>query len=179
MNKRLKRMVDRTLVYYVIIGVLNFILCTAIMFLLFNICGFSDHIAPLFNYVLGSVIWYLSCRYILFPGKQSSGKQIVRFLAEVIVVYLISYYIVAPLLSRVLLPIPKVRAFFSFGGEEEAMIRGNCEMSIGAAAYAILNYFGQRYFVFSKRYEIRELAEESAEAILREEETAEETRTEE
>ena len=170
MNKRLRRMVDRTLVYYVIIGVLNFILCTAIMFLLFNVCGFSDHIAPLFNYVLGSLIWYLACRYILFPAKQSSWKQIVRFVAEVLVVYVVSYYVIAPLLSRVLLPNPKVRAFFSFGGEEADMVKGNCEMTIGAAAYAILNYFGQRYYVFSKRYEIRELAEQSAIEILSAEE---------
>ncbi len=155
MNKeRLKRMVDRTLVYYVIIGILNFILCTAIMFLLFNVYGFSDHVAPLFNYGLGSLIWYLACRYILFRNKPRSWQQIVRFLLEVIVCYLISYYIVAPLLSRVLLPNPRVRRFFSFGGEEEDMIRGNCEMTIGTAAYAILNYFGQRYFVFSGRYEL-------------------------
>lgn len=157
MNERLKRMVDRTLIYYVIIGILNLIVCTAIMFLLFNVCGFSDHIAPLFNYGLGSVIWFLACRYILFRGKQNSWKQILRFIAEVIVCYLISYYVIAPLLAKVLLPIPQVRHFFSFGGEEEEMIRGNCEMSIGAAAYAILNYFGQRYFVFSKRFELPEI----------------------
>lgn len=161
-RQRLKRMVDRTLVYYVIIGVLNLILCTAIMFLLFNVCGFSDHIAPLFNYGLGSVIWYLACRYILFRGRQSSGKQILRFIIEVIVVYLISYYIIAPLGYRLIMHFQGVRRFFSFGGNEEEMIRGNCEMTIGAAAYAILNYFGQRYYVFSKRYELREAAEDAA-----------------
>ena len=57
MKEKFKHMVDRTLVYYVIIGILNFIICTAIMFLLFNVCGFSDHVAPLFNCGLGSVIW--------------------------------------------------------------------------------------------------------------------------
>ena len=57
MKEKFKHMVDRTLVYYVIIGILNFIVCTAIMFLLFNICGFSDHVAALFNYGLGSAIF--------------------------------------------------------------------------------------------------------------------------
>lgn len=163
MRRQLKRVVDRTLIYYVIIGILNFILCTAIMFLLFNVCGFSDHIAPLFNYGLGSLLWFLAGRYILFRGRQSTWQQVVRFLAEVIVCYLISYYIVAPLLSRVLLPLPRVRRFFSFGGEEEEMIRGNCEMTIGAISYAILNYFGQRYFVFSGRYEVRSKGRMTAE----------------
>lgn len=155
MNRKLKRLVDRTLVYYVIFGILNFIVCTAIMFLLFNVCGFSDHIAPLFNYGLGSIFWYFGCRYLLFRGEERSWQQIIRFLAEVVVLYLLCYYVIAPLLTPVLLRMPKVRAFFSFGGTEEEMVRGNCEMTIGAASYAILNYFGQRYFVFSSRFELR------------------------
>ena len=168
MSHRLKRMVDRTLIYYVIVGVTNFIVCTGIMFLLFNVCGFSDHVAPLFNYGLGSLFWFLAGRYILFRGRQSTWQQIGKFVLEVIVCYLISYYVVAPLLARVLLPIPRVRKAFSFGGEEEEMVRGNCEMTIGAISYAIFNYFGQRYFVFSGRYELRRkdryaLEEEAAE----------------
>ncbi len=153
MSAKIKKMVDRTLVYYLIVGVLNFLVCTGLMFLLFNLCGFSDHIAPLFNYALGSLIWYLSCRYLLFPGQSSTWQQILRFLAEVLVCYVLSYYVAAPLLSGVLLRSQSVRSFFSFGGEEYEMIVGNCEMTIGAIAYAIINYFGQRYFVFSDRFE--------------------------
>ena len=178
MNKRLKRMVDRTLFYYLIIGILNYIVCTGIMFVLFNLCGFSDHIAPLFNYGLGSVIWYLSCRYILFRGKQSSWQRIVRFIIEVIVCYLISYYVIAPLAARALLRIPSIRHFFSFGGSEEEMVRGNCEMAVGALAYAFLNYFGQRYFVFSGRFELRRqvalAAQEELDSLPDEEELSEE-----
>ena len=175
MSRRLKRMVDRTLVYYVIIGFLNFIVCTALMFLLFNVCGFSDHVAPLFNYGLGSLIWYLACRYILFRGRESTWQQIVRFLAEVLVCYLVSYYVAAPLLSKVLLRYHRVRRLFSFGGDSTEMIRGNCEMTVGVVVYAILNYFGQRYFVFSGRYEIhRKRRAPAAEDPLEEADEAEE-----
>lgn len=153
MSGKIKKVVDRTLVYYLIVGVLNFLICTGLMFLLFNVCGFSDHVAPLFNYGLGSLIWYLACRYLLFPGQGSTWQQILRFLAEVIVCYAISYYIVAPLLSDVLLKSRSVKDFFSFGGCEMDMIEGNCQMTIGAIAYAIINYFGQRYFVFTQRFE--------------------------
>lgn len=152
MKNKLRKIVDRTLICYVIIGVLNFLFCTALMFLLFNVCGFSDHIAPLFNYGLGSVIWYLSCKYIVFPGHESTWGQLLRFVLEVLVCYLLSYYVIAPLLGRVLLRFERVRRAFSFGGEEEEMISGNCQMTIGAISYAILNYFGQRYFVFSDRF---------------------------
>ena len=88
---KIKKLVDRTLVLYLIIGVLNFIVCTALMFLLFNLCGFSEHVAPLVNYGLGSLIWYLACRYILFPENRTTLRQLLRFALEVLVCYGLSY----------------------------------------------------------------------------------------
>lgn len=153
MSAAIKRMVDRTLLYYVIIGILNFVVCTALMFFLFNVCGFSDHTAPLVNYGLGSVIWYLACKCVLFPDQKTTLAQMFRFLVEVVVCYLLAYYLAAPLVSDALLRNHAVRTIFSFGGTEASMIEGNCEMTIGAIVYAIFNYFGQRYFVFSARFE--------------------------
>ncbi len=150
---RIKKLIDRTLAVYLVIGILNFIVCTALMFFLFNVCGFSEHIAPLVNYGLGSLIWYLACRYVLFPTHPTTLRQLFRFVVEVVVCYLLSYYVAAPLLSGAFLRTPKVREFFSFGGNSQEMISGNCEMTIGAVIYALLNYFGQRYFVFSDRFD--------------------------
>ncbi len=149
--KKIKKMVDRTLVYYLIVGVLNFIVCTGIMFMLFNMCGFSEHIAPVINYALGSLIWYIACRYLLFRGSETTWQSMLRFALEVLVCYVISYYIAAPLVSRWLLRYESVRDVFSFGGVDK--ITGNLEMTVGAIVYAIVNYFGQRYFVFSARFE--------------------------
>ena len=70
--EKLRKMFDRTLILYLVIGVLNFILCTGIMFLLFNVAGFSEHIAPVVNYGLGSLIWYLACRFVLFRGNKTT-----------------------------------------------------------------------------------------------------------
>lgn len=147
----IKKFVDKVLLRYVIIGILNFIFCTGLMFLLFNFCGFSEHLAPVVNYALGSLIWYLACRYILFRGQETTWQSALRFVVEVVACYLVSYYLVAPLLGNWILEHERVRNFFSFGGESK--ISGNCEMTIGAIVYAILNYFGQRYFVFSARFE--------------------------
>lgn len=150
---KLKKLVDRTLVLYLLVGVLNFILCTALMFFLFNVCGFSEHVAPLVNYGLGSLIWYLACRWWLFREQRTTLRQILRFLIDVLVCYALSYYLIAPLLSPLLLRSSAVENFFSFGGDTAEMVTGNCEMAIGSVAYAIINYFGQRYYVFSGRFE--------------------------
>ena len=149
--KKLSRIVDRTMVYYLIIGILNFIVCTGIMFLLFNLCGLSEHLAPLVNYGLGSVIWYLSCKYILFRDNMSTGQQLLRFIAEVIVCYVLTYYIISPLLAKLVLRSEKLLKLFSFGGQDN--IVGNCKMTIGSISYALINYFGQRFFVFNKHME--------------------------
>lgn len=149
--KKIRKMFDRTLILYLIIGVSNFIICTGLMFLLYNVAGFSEHTAPIVNYGLGSLIWYLACRFILFPGSKTTPRQLLRFLIDIVVCYLLSYYVVAPLCGHLVLKSKRMTRLFSFGGAEN--IKGNCEMSIGAIAYALLNYFGQRYYVFSNRME--------------------------
>ena len=102
---------------------------------------------------LGSIIWYLSCNYLLFPGHKTTSKQLLCFVLDIVVCYLLSYYLIGPYVSRLLLRSHSVTRFFSFGGTEN--IRGNCEMSVGSLSYALLNYFGQRYFVFSDRFAAR------------------------
>ena len=68
---KLKKMIDKTLALYLLVGVLNFIVCTGIMFLLYNVADVSKHFAPIVNYGLGSIIWYLSCNYLLSSGRMS------------------------------------------------------------------------------------------------------------
>lgn len=146
-----KKFVDRTLLLYVIVGVANFLICTSIMFLLFNLCGVSEHIAPIVNYGMGSLIWFLACRFILFKGHPTTLKRVILFTTEVLICYLLSYYVIAPLASKLLLRWDFASWLFRFGGAEKQ--QANCEMGIGALAYALINYFGQRYIVFSDRFE--------------------------
>lgn len=150
---KLRSLVDRTLVLYVLVGVLNFVVCTSLMFLLFNLCGVSEHVAPIVNYGMGSLIWYLSCQYLLFKGHPTTWKRVLFFLVEVLLCYLLSYYIIAPMAAQLLLRWDFARWVFAFGGADK--LQANCEMGIGALTYALLNYFGQRYLVFSDRFEQR------------------------
>lgn len=149
--KRIKRMLDRTLILYVIVGFANFIFCTGLMFFLFNACGVNEHVAPLLNYGLGSIFWFLGCKFLIFPGLRSGPQQYARFALEVLICYGISYYLVAPVIAQFLLDHEEIYSFFTFGGG--AKVTANCEMAVGVIVYALLNYFGQRYFVFSDRFE--------------------------
>ena len=156
---RIRRMVDRTFWIYLVVGVSNFIFCTCLMFLLFNACGVNEHVAPLINYGLGSIIWFLGCKYVIFPGVKTSPQQCIRFAIEVLVCYGVSYYLIAPMVAKFLLDHEDIYSFFTFGGG--AKVTANCEMAVCAIVYALLNYFGQRYFVFSDRFEYRKKQYES------------------
>lgn len=149
--RTVRKFVDRTLLLYVIVGVANFVICTSIMFLLFNLCGVSEHVAPIVNYGMGSLIWFLACHFILFKGHPTTLKRVVLFATEVLVCYLLSYYVIAPVAAKLLLKWDFASWVFRFGGADK--MQANCEMGIGALAYALINYFGQRYIVFSDRFE--------------------------
>lgn len=150
-RKGIFKFIDLTLILYVIIGVMNFIICTGLMFVLYNVADISQHIAPVVNYSLGSILWYVGCRFVLFRKNKTTLQQLLRFFIEVVVCYALAYYVIAPFVSWIILRFDGVREVFSFGGVDN--ISGNCDMAIGAASYALLNYFGQRYYVFSRRFE--------------------------
>lgn len=149
----MKKVFDRTLLLYVLIGVTNFIVCTAIMFFLYNFAGWSKDTAPIVNYGLGSLIWYVSCLKIVFPGHKSSVGLVVRFCIEVVVCYLLAYYVFAGILTSYAISSGTVVRLLGLSRNADPQtVRDNCYMAVGAFAYSILNYIGQRYFVFREAY---------------------------
>lgn len=145
----MRKIFDKAFILYCIIGVLNFIVCTAIMFLLYNLGICSENVAPLVNYGLGGVIWYFSCLKLVFPGQKQSVGLVVRFIVEIALCYVLCYYLLAPPIYRLLLSSNGFRSAIAFLTHmPEEQIAANCNMAIGALLYAIVNYFGQRYFVF-------------------------------
>lgn len=149
----MKKVFDRTLLLYMLIGVTNFIVCTAIMFFLYNFAGWSKDTAPIVNYGLGSLIWYVSCLKIVFPGHKSSVGLVVRFCIEVVVCYLLAYYVFAGILTRYAISSGTVVRLLGLSHNADPQaVRDNCYMAVGSFVYAVLNYAGQRYYVFREAY---------------------------
>ena len=151
--RTVRRILDRALLLYLVVGILNYIFCTALMFFLYNVAEVNEHVAPLVNYGLGSVISYLGCKYFVFPWMRSGWQLYLRYALEILVCYGISYYLLAPPVARYLLEHPEIYDFFGFGGGDKLI--SNCEMAVCSLIFAVLNYFGQRYFVFTRRFEYR------------------------
>ncbi len=154
--KRVKKVFDRAFLLYCLVGVLNYVVCTVLMFLLYNLglCGML--VSSLVNYVLGSVIWYWACFKFIFPGQKQTPGLLIRFVLEVLLCYLVSYHILAPMVVQLLSE--EIAALLASLPAEQA--KTNFVMAIGSLVYAILNYFGQRYLVFhtfhAKRRKLRQ-----------------------
>lgn len=133
---KMRNVFDKKLILYCIVGITNYIICTGLMFLLFNLNICDEHIAPLVNYGLGGIIWYFGNVKLVFTGQKQTPALVIRFICEILACYLLCYYVLAPLICTLILNNP---------GDAT---QGNVRMAIGSVLYAIVNYFGQRFFVF-------------------------------
>ena len=131
------RFLDITTLKFLAVGVINTLVGTGLMFVLYNIFSVSYWISSASNYIVGSIVSYFLNKYFTFQNKERSAKQIVRFVVNITLCYLIAYGLAKPAVSFVL------------SGMNEK-VQGNCSMLIGMCLFVALNYLGQRFFVFKK-----------------------------
>ncbi len=152
----MKKLFDKVFLRYCLLGVSNFALCTAIMFILYNTGLCSKDVAPLVNYGLGAVIWYFGNLWLVFPGQKQSVGLVVRFVLEIVLCYVGSYYLLAPAIYRLLMRtswFPRAVGFLRKMPAER--FEANCIMGIGVVLYAVSNYFGQRFYVFRNHKRVK------------------------
>lgn len=131
--------IDPSFFRYIIVGIINTIFGTSIMFIFYNVLGFGYWPSSAANYFFGSILSFFLNKYFTFQSKTTSLSQVVRFIINIVICYFIGYGIAQPLTKWIL----------SGTGASQA-IQDNISMAIGMVLYVILNYFGQRLFVFNK-----------------------------
>jgi putative flippase GtrA len=136
MNK-LKKVIDIKTIKFLIVGIINTLVGTAIMFSFYNLLGLNYWVSSAANYILASILSYFLNKYWTFQNKDKSVKVVVKFIVNILVCYLISYGIAKPL----------ARDALSGTG---AKIQDNAAMFVGMILFTILNYLGQRFFAFKE-----------------------------
>ena len=134
----MKKLLDPTVIKFLLVGVVNTLVGTAVMFLLYNLAGCPYWPSVCANYVCGGVVSYFLNKYFTFQNKERSWAQVGRFVVTVAVCMLIAYGLAKP----------AVRWALSGAGEK---IQENAAMLVGMVLYTGLNYFGQRFFAFKKQ----------------------------
>lgn len=137
MIKKVLGFFDITTIKFLMVGVINTLVGTGLMFILYNIFSVNYWISSASNYVVGSIVSYFLNKYFTFRNKEKSWKQILEFVANITICYLLAYGVAKPVVSWI------------FRGFDEK-IQGNLSMLAGMCLFVILNYLGQRLFVFRK-----------------------------
>lgn len=133
----IKKLLDRTFWKFILVGIINTIVGTSVMFLCYNAFHMNYWVSSAMNYIIGSIVSYFLNKYFTFQNKQRSWKIVIKFIINISVCYLIAYGVAKPLVARIL-------------SGQSVTIQENGAMLVGMCLFVGLNYLGQRFFAFKK-----------------------------
>ena len=133
----LPKLIDKTLWRFILVGIINTLVGTAVMFSFYNLLHLSYWISSASNYVIGSIVSYFLNKYYTFENKERSWKIVAKFIINIAVCWLLAYGIAKPLTMRLL-------------DSTTVKVQENVAMLVGMCLFVGLNYLGQRFFAFKK-----------------------------
>ena len=131
---------DKKLLKFIIVGIINTITGSAIMFLLYNAAHFSYWTSSACNYILTSILSFFLNKYFTFQVKKWSVFMIVSFILTIAFSYLIAYGISKPIVNFLL-------------SDYSLKFRENAALFTGMCLFTGINYLGQRLIVFKNKEE--------------------------
>jgi putative flippase GtrA len=126
---------DGKLLRFLIVGIINTLVGSAIMFSLYNIANMSYWFSSACNYFIGSILSFFLNKYFTFNVRQWSIFMVITFVLTILFSYLIAYGISKPLINFLLKDMP-------------VRIRENIALFTGMCMFTVINYLGQRLVVF-------------------------------
>ena len=140
-----KRLLDSSFIRFLIVGVINTLVGTAVMFGLYNLAGLHRWgqagywLSTIGNYTVGSVVSFFLNKHFTFKNKEKGRAVVIRFVINVAVCMILAYGIAQKCVELAL-----AGTFLS------EQLQGNIAMLVGMGLFVVLNYFGQRFFAFRK-----------------------------
>ncbi|MBQ1924317.1 MAG: GtrA family protein [Lachnospiraceae bacterium] len=134
----IRKLFDITFWKFILVGIVNTLVGTAVMFGCYNLLHFSYWVSSAANYVVGSVVSYFLNKNFTFRNKSKDPMVLVRFVVNITVCYLLAYGIAKPLVRRIL-------------SGSSVRIQENGAMLVGMCLFVGLNYLGQRFFAFREK----------------------------
>ena len=129
------KILNNTFLKFAAVGVLNTAVGTAIMFGLYNLAGASYWVSSAANYILASILSYVLNKKFTFRHEGEVVQSGIRFAVNIAVCYFIAYGAAKPCVATVMEGFSK-------------SIQENTAMLLGMCIFVVLNYFGQKMFVF-------------------------------
>lgn len=127
--------VNKTLIKFIMVGVVNTIVGTTIMFVFYNVFHFGYWFSSASNYFFGSIVSYFLNKHFTFHYQEKGWASLFRFTLNIIICYFLAYGIAKPFMQWILSGFSKT-------------IQENISMLLGMCLFVIFNYLGQRLFTF-------------------------------
>lgn len=140
MVKKIRKILSLEQSRFLMVGVLNTIIGTTTMLIAYNIFHLGYWIASALNYIVGSIFSYFANKYFTFKSEKKSASEIIRFIINITVCYFISYSVAKPVMEMVLKNI-----------HLSVSMLEQISMFFGMGIFVVLNYIGQKFFVFRKK----------------------------
>lgn len=143
--KKAKQYEENTAIKFIIVGIINTIIGTTVMYvayLLFELLKVNNDvnywISSALNYIIGSIVSYYLNKNFTFKNEEKSLTQIILFVLNILVCYIIAYGGAKELIKILLNGL-------------NAKTIDLIAMFVGIFVFTFLNYFGQKLVVFKNK----------------------------
>jgi len=123
---------------FILVGIINTIVGSAIMFSLYNVSHLSYWLSSAFNYCFTSILSFFLNKYFTFNIRQWSAYMIIAFIMIIVFSYLLAYGVSKPVMNYLLRNSPQ-------------KLRENAALFMGMCLFTGINYLGQRVVVFRNK----------------------------
>ncbi len=128
---------DKTLVKFLLVGLVNTLLSMVLMFLLESL---GYWLSTAIAYLAGAVLSFFLNRYFTFKSREGFWRSAAKFALNVALCYLIAYSLAQPIAGWVLGMTPLSSVWIE-----------RITKLFGMALYTAINYIGQKFFAFAKK----------------------------
>ena len=128
---------DRIFLKFLLAGLVNTVVGSGLMFVMYNIFGLGYWVSSAANYIVGSVLSFFINKYWTFNVSKWSLYMVVFFILTIAISWFLAY------------KIARTALYFLFM-DHPPEIRDNAALFAGMCLFTGLNYLGQRFIVFKK-----------------------------
>lgn len=133
-------------IHFGMVGVINTLMGWGIMALLYNLIHMNYWLSSGISYFIGSVFSYHANAKLTFKVEERDRWLPWRFAINIIVCYLVSFSVAKPLVARLI----ELTGLARGGGLSQALFE-NIAMIFGMGIFIVMNFFGQKLFVFQSK----------------------------
>lgn len=140
MVEKIRKVLSLEQTRFIIVGIMNTIIGAAAMLIAYNVFHLGYWISSAMDYIIGSIFSYFANKFFTFKSEKKSVSEVIRFVINIVVCYFISYSVAKPIVEIVLRDM-----------KLSISILEQFSMFFGMGIFIVLNYFGQKFFVFRKK----------------------------